>query len=245
MASVRIKICGDHRARRRRLAWTRAPDCIGMIFWPRVRPRVRRRSRRGAIAARMRRERASWSACSSTSASRASSRSPTSLGLDDGAAPRRRGPGVLRRGREADGREVIKAVRVRDRGDVSGLEPFHTRLPPARRRRRRVVRLGRWSRCAAARRPGRSSSPAGSTPANVGEAIATRAALGGRRRQRGRERAGRQGPRAGARVHRRCRGGCARPGRGGERVGGHGMSKVEQASRTASGPTAAATCPRR
>ena len=27
------------------------------------------------------------------------------LGLDDGAAPRRRGPGVLRRGREADGRE--------------------------------------------------------------------------------------------------------------------------------------------
>src|SRR4051812_4788594 len=158
-------------------------------------------------------------------APRARGRDGRRPGAHDGAAPRRRGPVVLQRGRAADGREGHQGgARARSRRrERSGALPH--RLPPARRRRRRVVRLGDGA-CAAARR---AAAHPGRRP-HAGErrrGDRDRAALGGRRRERDRELAGREGPRARPRVQRRCGAGCARPGRGGERVRGDGMSKVE------------------
>ncbi len=208
----------------------------------RGRPGRGRRDRRARCGAG-----SSSPACSST---RRSTRSRDAAERDRAharPAPRRRGPGVLRRGRPPHrraGHQGAAASRSRRRHPRARALPH--RLPPARRRARRA--------CAAA--PARRSTGSwlaqrrsqvplilagGLTPENVAAGDRGVAAVRRRRGERRRGRARDQGPRAKveallAAAGRRRAGPAPRARGGVER---------DRASSTASAPTAASTSPRR
>ena len=100
---------------------------------------------------------------------------------------------VLRRGRAADGRRVIKAARVRSRADLQALEAFHTDFhlldAHAAGLRGGTGETFDWELVRAPPREPPLILSGGLTAENVGDGIAAVAAVRGRRRQRRRGRA--------------------------------------------------------
>ena len=182
-------------------------------------------------------------ACSSTPRSTRSSGSPTALGLLDDPAPRRRGAGVLRRGRAPHRRARDQGRAGRLAADIQALAPSTATSTCSTRAPRRVAggtgETFDWSLPESGARARRCVLSGGLTPENVGEAIDAVAPCGRRRRQRrrGRARASRT-PNA------------ARVLRGGPRHGRPPRCRRRDprrapASSTASAATAASTSPRR
>ena len=196
MASVRIKHCGITSLHDAELSVDAGAWALGMILWPES-ARACSLEEAGRITRAMRRKVELTGVFVNEHLARVVEIADV-LGLTMVQLHGDEGPAFCGEVGRRTGAKVIKAVRVRDLGDVSGLEPFHTDF--------HLLDGGGgesfgWEMVRAL--------PRGGPPLILADVR------------------GREGSRAGARVQRRCRGGCARPGRGGERVGGHRMSKVE------------------
>jgi phosphoribosylanthranilate isomerase len=169
MASVRIKHCGITSLDDAELCVDTGAWALGMILWPQS-ARACSMEEAGRITRAMRRKVELTGVFVNERLARVVEIADV-LGLTMVQLHGDEGPSFCGEVARRTGAKVIKAVRVRDRGDVSGLEPFHTDF--------HLLDGGGgetfgWEMVRALPRGGPPLILAGGlTPANVGEAIET------------------------------------------------------------------------
>ena len=167
MASVRIKHCGITSLKDAELCLQAGAWALGMILWPRS-PRACSVEEAGRITRAMRRKAELVGVFVNEPMSRVVELADV-LRLTAIQLHGDEGPSFAAEVGRRTGAKVIKAVRVRDRGDVAGLAPFHTDF--------HLLDGGggetfAWDMVRAHPRGGRPVILAGGlTPANVGDAI--------------------------------------------------------------------------